>query len=614
MILRPYQEEAADAALARFAAGEQRTALVLATGAGKTVIFAELIRRWVQRVPGKVLVLAHRAELLFQAAEKIRLCAPSLRVGLVKAGINQTWADVMVASQQTLQRSDRLARIPDVSLVVVDECHRAAGKTYQKVLTELGCLRPDGPRVLGCTATFSREDSKRLTDFFQSVAYSRDILDLIEDGYLVSPKFKRVLVEGLDLSAIRSSRLAEGSDLAAGELDEAMERAGAAGVVAAAYRKHAADRPAFVFTPTVHSGQLVRDAFRAEGFTCELLSGTTPAGERTAIMRRYNAGQLQALVNCAILTEGTDAPRTACVVMARPTLSKILFRQVVGRGLRLFCPVEADPLHEAPCPQCKTDCLVLDLVGATGRNDLRTLNDVVDVPVQVEEGELITDAVKRTRREQAEIIGDALVSGSLATVDTDPWEVERRAKLTARERALEDVPQDETNLRQILAEDDEVEPPEAKERYRHVDERRGWFLRSPRGSWFIPLQPNRSQTGFVAVIPTGDEHVVAVCLPGVRWQEHATPLETAERAAQVALDLALELLPRAEQRSQIDPDARWRRRPVTRNQLSFLEALGGDQDVNYQGQAADKITAAKLGSSVDSFSRTVASSLATVLA
>lgn len=609
MSLRPYQVEAVSSALDRLTArGEQRTALVLATGAGKTVIFSEFIRRWRELHPGlPVLVLAHRSELLSQARQKIQLWAPGLRVGLIQAGVNQTWADVLVASQQTLARSHRLAKIPAVSLIVVDECHRSMSPSYQKVLTELGALDPDGPRVLGVTATFTREDSKRLTEFYQSVAFSMDILDLIDPAlgrvdtpYLVEPKFRRVLVEGLDLTAVRSSRLEGGKDLAAGDLDAAMTRAGAPGVVAAAYRRHAADRQGLVFTPTVHSAELVRDALRCEGITSEVLSGSTPQGERARIVARYSAGDLQTVVNCAVLTEGFDAPATSCVLIARPTMSKILFRQMVGRALR-------------PHPG-KTDALILDVVGATGRNDLRTLNDVTDAPVHLREGELLTQGVKRERDEaaaRAEVFGDAMVSGSLNTVEYDPWDAERRAKMSRRELAEEDgeplEPEDEGQKQ-------DKEEPVARQRYAHVEARSGWFLRSPGGAWFIPLEPNQLQRGFTAVVPLEHRHAVVVNLPGVDWRQHVVTCGSPDEAVQLALDLTLGLLPEATQRGQIDPDARWRRKPATRAQSSTLDLLGYDSDeYGYQGQASDLIIVHKTGRAVDIFAAMVARDSASVL-
>jgi superfamily II DNA or RNA helicase len=618
--LRPYQRDALASTMAKFDSGQQRVAGIAATGAGKTVIFSAFILEWKRRYPdAPVLVLAHRSELLSQAAEKIRLWAPGLRVGLVQAGVNQVWADVIVASQQTLQRADRLERLPGFdqqSLIIVDECHRSMSDSYQKVLTRLGAFDPQGPRILGVTATFTREDSKRLTDFYQSLVFNVDIIDLIDMGYLVPPKFRRVLVEGLDLTAVRSSRMAGGKDLAAGDLDQAMERAGAAGVVAAAYRLHASDRPGLVFTPTVHSAEQVRDALRLEGITSEVVSGTTPKTERAAILRRYSTGQLQTVVNCAVLTEGFDAPNTGCVMIARPTMSKTLFRQMVGRGLRPYCPRMFPRICDG-CDACKSDCLVLDMVGATGRNDLRTLNDVTDRPVDIREDELLSDAVKRVAAAgvRTELIGDAMVSGSLSLAEVDPWEAERRSKLTKKELAAEAGEGDGEK-----PPENEPEPPAQKLRYAHIPGRSGWFLRSNNtGIWFIPCRPNAMQHGFVCVIPDGGRHHVAVNLPGINWREHLVTLESEADAAQLALDLTLQLLPAPEQRAQIDPDARWRRRPATRAQLKLIDLLGssGDNDeadAQYQGQAGDLITLAKTSGAVENFARNVVASLATVLA
>ncbi len=588
-MLYPYQDDAATWVLGQFDAGLRRVALILPTGGGKTVVFSEIIRRWREANHGlRVLVLAHRSELLNQATEKIRLWVPGVRVGLVKAGVHQVWADVIVASEPTLRRQDRMDRMPgDIGLIVVDECHRSMSVSYQRVLEALGTTKPDGPLVLGVTATFTREDTKRLTNYYQAAKEPVDLLDLVNDGYLVPPKFHRVLVEGLDLTAVRSSRLGGAVDLAAGDLDAAMERAGAAGVVAAAYRRHAGDRSGMIFTPTVHSAELVRDALRAEGITSEVLDGGTAKEERARVVRDLNAGRLQTVVNCAILTEGADVPRVSCVMIARPTMSKTLFRQMVGRGVRLF--------------EGKVDCLVRDMVGATGRNDLRTLNDVTDRPVQAREDELLTDAVKREAAARAEILGDARVSGSLATVETDPWEAERRAKMSPAERAAEDSvgPGNEEDI-------EPKEPPAPRERYQHVEARSGWFLRTYSGVWFIQVEPNISQRGFVCVAKAGERYTVAVCLPGINWREHLVTVESPERAAQIALDLSLGLLPTADQRYLIDPDSRWRRRPMTKSQRRMLEGLGtGNGDESYQGQATDLITVAKLSRAVDNFVRQV---------
>lgn len=567
-ILRPYQEDAIGAVFKRFADGQRRTAVVAATGAGKTVILAELIRRHRESDPRPVLVLAHRAELLNQAANKLRDAMPGTRVGYVAAGRNHVSAPVIVSSVQTLSRANRRARLPDFGLVVVDECHRSVSPSYLKVLADLGCLAPDGPLTAGFTATFTREDSARLTDFWQSVAYSIDILDLIDQDFLVAPRFLRVMVEGLDLSTVATSRAGGTTDLASTELAAAMDAAGAPGVVAAAYRRHAADRQGIVFTPSVASAETVAQALRDVGITSEALAGSTPPGKRADILRRYSSGALQTVVNCAILGEGFDAPATSCVVIARPTLSKILFRQQVGRALR-------------PHPG-KTDALILDLVGSTGRNNLATLDDVTNAPVHVEEGETLDHAAKRAATVRAEVTGDAAVSGSLESIMVDPWEAERRAKLTKAERKAEDAGD---------APEPEPKAPEERRRYRHVAHRDGWYLQSQGGRWFIPLtSETKRQRGVVAIVPMGAVYQVVATMDGAGI--HAAGLfETTADAASRGLELALALLPSGVDRSLSDPDARWRRKKASDGQLRLLSNSGVDpEEVIYSGQVSDYLS------------------------
>lgn len=591
-VLRDYQEDAITAVLKKFADGEQRTAVVAATGAGKTVILAELIRRYRETDTRPVLVLAHRTELLDQAARKLRDAMPGTRIGFISAGKHHHSAPVIVGSVQTLSPRDtapsrrRWERLPEFGLVVVDECHRSVSPAYLRTLTKLGCLSPDGPRVAGFTATFTREDSARLTDFWQSVAYSIDILDLIDRGYLVAPRFRRVMVEGLDLSTVATSRKDGVTDLSSTELAAAMEAAGAPGVVATAYVRYARDRQGIVFTPSVSSSEDVAEALNRVGIRAEALAGSTPAGKRRDILRRYESGDLQVVVNCAILGEGFDAPATSCVVIARPTLSKILFRQQVGRALR-------------PHPS-KTDALILDLVGSTGRNNLATLDDITAAPVHVEEGESLAEAVKRqTGGTRSEVIGDAVVSGSLDSVVVDPWEAERRAKLSKKERDAED---------EAARGDEELEEtpePDPRRRYQPVPFRDGWFLQSPGGRWFIPLtSSSRKQRGVVVVVPvpqTNRYRVVASILgAGVHdGGEFAEISDAAERA----LAVALEIIPAGADRSLSDPDARWRRKRASDGQASYAETLCGlDRDEwTYAGQVADHITRVVHGRIADEY-------------
>lgn len=601
MTLRPYQLEARDRVFKAWSEGLRRLALVLPTGAGKTVVFSEIIRCFREQIDAPVLVLAHREELLSQAAEKIHHWVPGIPVGVVKAAQNQVHRPIIVASQQTLARGSRIARLPKFGLVVVDECHRSMGPSYHRVLEELGCLSPNGPLTLGVTATFTREDSKRLTDFYQAVPFALDIVELIEAGYLAHPRFKRVLIEGLDLSGIPMSRLAEGKDLAAGELGEAMDRAGAPGVVAAAYVRHARHRSGMVFTPTVSSAEHVAQALRDVGIPAAMLSGKAGATERKRVLEDFNAGRLQVITNAALLGEGVDAPITSCVVVARPTMSKTLFRQMVGRGLRL---------HPG-----KEDCLVLDVVGATGRNDLKTLNDITDLEIDVREDEDVLDAAKRVVlpgiSERIEAEGDGMVSGSLLAIDVDPWALEHgrgRPKNQLGEPMSDEELAELARLREEERAAAEAEKElRAKRRYKHVPMRSGWFLRTPSDRWFIELNTAAGQKGFLTVFELPDtRHVVALKMDEVD-DTILTVTPDASEATAYAVNFTLGVIDQAMERYQVDPDANWRRKPAPEKLVNWaLEMAAFDEEeYHYKGQVMDFIVWGRLWRHVDRFAEKI---------
>ena len=353
--LRPYQ---VDAVAAAHAAHERidRPAEVLATGAGKTVILAEVARSSRYGAAGgrRTLIVAHREELVEQNAQKVRDVAPDLRTGVVMAGRNETQGHVISASVQTLISEQRRAQIRDVGLVVVDEAHHAAAESYVRVLTHFGCMG-GRTKALGFTATMSRGDDKALGDIWQDVVFTRDIADLINDPdgpFLVRPVGVRVRVEDLDLSRVRKVA----GDFSGKGLGDAIEDSLAPKKIVEALREHAADRQTILFAPLVHTAEVIRDELRESGFTAEVVSAKTPHDERRRLLQAYRDGQLQVLCNAMIFTEGTDLPMTSCIVVARPTMSAALFIQMVGRGLRLW--------------PGKRDCIVLDVVGATGRHRL----------------------------------------------------------------------------------------------------------------------------------------------------------------------------------------------------------------------------------------------------
>lgn len=363
--LRNYQEAAIDATRRRWSEGVRRPAVVLPTGAGKTIVFAHIVTK-MRELGVKSIVLAHRDELIEQAANKLRDEAPDLRIGIWKAR-QREWRnrDAVVASVASLRSEAarvELARF-GARLVIVDECHHATANLYINALRAFGCFEDGGlgtgAAALGVTATLARSDRVALGQVWQEVAYQRSILDMIREGYLVNMRGLRVRIDGLDLSRVK--RVA--GDFQDRALAEAMHDSLAPKAVARAYREHASDRQGILFAPSVAMAYEFAEAFNAEGISAAGLDGTTPKEERREILARSARGELQMITNCGVLTEGFDAPHLSCVVIARPTSSGPLYVQMVGRGSRL---------HPG-----KRDCLVMDVVGVTGRHRLTNMTDLM---------------------------------------------------------------------------------------------------------------------------------------------------------------------------------------------------------------------------------------------
>lgn len=355
LILRQYQRETIDAVQAAHKDGTQRPAVVLPTGAGKTVIFSHMVSEHISRTGTRAVVLVHRDELADQAIEKLHDFAPHLNIGKVKAADDDTLADVMVCSVQTLARARRINRIVDdqkkagkIGLIVTDECHHAVAPTYQSIYRAL-----DDVQHAGFTATLARGDGVGLGDTWEDVVYTKSLAWMISKGYLVPPHGRSVDIQGLDLSGVRRTA----GDYQAGALGTAMINSGAPEQITAAVRTYAADRKSIVFCPDVASAQATAAALG----NCAVITGNTPRDERRAMYEAFRTGKISALVSCMVLTEGFDAPWADCAVIARPTQSHPLYVQMVGRVLRTF--------------PGKGDALILDMVGASS-NKLVTLIDL----------------------------------------------------------------------------------------------------------------------------------------------------------------------------------------------------------------------------------------------
>jgi superfamily II DNA or RNA helicase len=395
--LRPYQREAISAIRDAYQQrGINRPLIVLPTGAGKTVVFSHLAR--LRAAAGRVLIIAHREELLTQAAEKIMHIAPDLTIGIVKAERDDhQYADVILASIQTIARPRRVAPlIGTIGTIIVDEAHHAAAKTYRDALTALRAFEPDGPLTVGVTATAGRGDGVGLGSVWQEIVYQRGIIHMIAEGYLVDVRGLEVVTD-LNYQNVKSSH----GDFTDSSLGLEMENSGAIDAAAAAYEKYAKDRRGVAFTPTIANAEELAKNLTARGIRAEHVSGKTETHERRNILRRLKTGETQVVANCAVLTEGFDETSLSCVLIARPTKSRPLFVQMAGRGLRL---------HPG-----KEDALILNLFAPPDAG-LATIADLAGLDPEkapkVKDGESLVEAVLREEA-QREVFGSRRVASVL---------------------------------------------------------------------------------------------------------------------------------------------------------------------------------------------------------
>jgi superfamily II DNA or RNA helicase len=350
--LRPYQREAADAVYHAWGSDTRRTAVVLPTGTGKSSVIATVAAESARRGL-RVAMLAHRGELLDQMADTVPTVDPDLpRPGIVRAEHDQSDAQIIAASFQTLTNGARLDGVGARRVILVDEVHHVSASSYRKVVESFG------PETFFCgfTATLRREDGKALREMIDSVAYEKNLRWAIDEGYLVRPSGLTIRIPDLDLSKVRTTA----GDFQNSDLAEVMEAE--TDEVVKAILKHCADRRPIVFAASVQACHDIADMLTQHGMTAEAVTGQMGYDDRHPIYDRYRSGQTRALVTVMVLTEGADFPMCDAVVIARPTQSQNLYSQMVGRALRLY-------------PD-KSDALVVDLVGTARVLKLVTLSNL----------------------------------------------------------------------------------------------------------------------------------------------------------------------------------------------------------------------------------------------
>ena len=445
MRLRDYQE---DAATGVFNAWNECTSAlaVLPTGLGKTVLFAEIIRRMHQR-GARAMVLAHREELITQAADKIhRVTGLEAQIEMGEYHVSTYFGQMPPVVVSTVQThcaggdgAGRMSKFDpaDFGLVVIDEAHHATAGTYRRCIDWY--RQNPKCKILGVTATPDRADEAALGQVFESVAYEYGVLQAIQSGWLVPIEQQMVTVGSLDFSNIRTTA----GDLNQGDLAEVMESERNLQGIAAPTVEICGDRRAIIFATTVEQAERLAEIInRYRPDRAAWVCGKTDKDDRRRMLADFKAGRLQYVVNVGVLTEGFDDSGVEVVVMARPTKSRALYAQMAGRGTR---PAEdiAGKLGDVPtaAERCamiresrKPSCLIVDFAGNAGRHKLCCSADILGGDI---DDEVVAEVTRRVREGGKPVdMAEELKKVKTEMEERRKREAASRAKLQARAEFL----------------------------------------------------------------------------------------------------------------------------------------------------------------------------------
>ncbi|KAI5779312.1 P-loop containing nucleoside triphosphate hydrolase protein [Geopyxis carbonaria] len=420
MELRDYQEACIDSVLSHVEDGHRRMAISLATGSGKTVIFTQMIARLTHpNTPERAtqtLIIAHRQELVEQAFEHCKRTYPDSLIEIEMGKKHSSGvADITIASVQSLTNGDRLAKFDPkrFKLILIDECHHAVAPGYLKALDHFGVLNmeegklEDKPLVIGVSATLSRFDGLRLGKVLDYVVYHKDFIDMIEDKWLSPVVFTTVRTK-VDYSKIH---IGSSNDFNLVELGKAVNTEVMNEVTVRTWMEKAGDgkrKSTIVFCVDIAHVAAIVAKFRGYGIDAQSVTGNTPTQERKDCLGSFRRGEFPVLVNCGVFTEGTDIPNIDCVLLARPTRSRNLLIQMVGRGMRL---------HPG-----KKDCHVIDMVASVEKGIIAVPTLLGLDPDEILEEESLDGAEKRieaAKEKDNVVLDDRDEAGSPTITYTD---------------------------------------------------------------------------------------------------------------------------------------------------------------------------------------------------
>ncbi|HWT01156.1 MAG TPA: DEAD/DEAH box helicase [Pyrinomonadaceae bacterium] len=439
MQLRPYQATAVDAVFEAWTEHDS-TLVVCPTGTGKTITFCEIIRRM---QPQRAIVLAHRSELITQAVRKLWGFGIEASIEMADQYANeQAWerAPVVVSTVQT-QNAGRNGKGRmscfdpyDFGLVVADEAHHYTAASFRRVLDYY--RKNPNLKILGVTATPDRADEEALGQVFQSVAYDYEILDAINDGWLVPVEQQMVNIEGLDFSHVGTTR----GDLNGADLAAVMEAEQNLQGVAGASIEIIGNRQTLAFTVSVKQAERLAEIFnRHRPGMADWVCGETPKDKRFKILQDFSQRKIQVLCNVGVLTEGYDEAGVEVIVQARPTKSRCLYAQIIGRALRPLGNLvdaweEAEDRKIAIAESPKPAALILDFVGNSGKHKLMTTADILGGKVSEAAVERAVERAKREGRpvDMARELEEAEAAIRREEEERRQREMARRAKVVAK--------------------------------------------------------------------------------------------------------------------------------------------------------------------------------------